>query len=504
MDVIDFEVRLFDTTSLAADGSNIPRRSCEEYIASPDYKIIVRDKVAIGGLTHKDRRLTPDLKGLVGMDDQVLINDNALFYITRLYFKEGDEFLYARARTFDPDLFAGKRAENIYNLIGMLKSGVRMPISVVIQAMWSKRGVAERIIRIKGFDFTQNPSFKGAGDIHVFSETIEDKQICATEEEIKSYSDAYSDGELELRTVVYSSEGCFEVLEDENVGTKQFSSQHLFERILSKSDQKEFSYQEIVSCYGMGSPQVALISKSQGRKIERETLENIADSDSDKQEVTDNGELELWMNRLQNHVDEGNRDLIQHIFRSGRDRIQKIITSVPESDPNRDEMIEVRITQFLRTVPELKDVNFSDIGSIAVRTRTQEQPRFTKINRIISSYKDFSQTKKLTEDQKLRVKLLFLQDINLLIKEVLPQVFQGKSLNSLYALGRYGDSVKASSIELSNTYRKVLIAEKMMNFVPKTLYGEWVVDVRKFYQALCQYTFGEQLTEVQLNLIDIK
>ena len=161
--VIDFEVKLFDTTALAADGSNIPRRSCEAYLQSPDYQVIIRDKVAMGGMTHKDRRLKPELKGLVGMDDQLQINNNATHYITELYFKPGDNFFYASARTFNPDLFAGDRADNITNVIGMLRTGVRMPISVVIQALWSKRGVAEKIIRIKGFDWTQNPSFKGAG-----------------------------------------------------------------------------------------------------------------------------------------------------------------------------------------------------------------------------------------------------------------------------------------------------------------------------------------------------
>ena len=103
MSQLKFSVKLFDTTSVAADGSTIPRRSCEAYLSSEDYVKVINDRLGIGGESHKDRKLKQDLRGLVGMDDQVLINNNALHYYTKLYFKPGDNFLYADAVTFDPE-----------------------------------------------------------------------------------------------------------------------------------------------------------------------------------------------------------------------------------------------------------------------------------------------------------------------------------------------------------------------------------------------------------------
>jgi len=502
MKPVEFEVKLFDTESLAADGSNIPRRSCEAYITGPDYPIIIRDRVSIGGLTHKDRKLRPELKGLVGMDDQVLINDNALFYITKLFFKEGDNFFYARARTFDPELFAGKRAENIYNLIGMLKSGVRMPVSVVIQALWSKRGTAEKIIRIKGFDFTQNPSFKGAGDIKVFSQTIEDKQIVATEEELRQYSESEEYKDCELRTVIFSTEGSTVSVKDDDSIIKD---EEFFGRILADKTKTYTTYSEVVSMYGQSSPQVKVISAYQGKQISHDELKKLAQTRKDGGDQ-DNSSLDYFYNSMKQLTAEGDRGKLQNLFRSNRDKLQNIVHSVPKDDPNRNELIQTRINNFFRTLPNDEGTLqvFSSIASIDSRLRNQEQPRYTKINRIVKSYQQIKDQKKLKDVKLLQTKLLFLQDLNLLIKEVLPEIKKGRSLDSLYALGRYGKEVKLAADQLSKTYRKLLIAQDILKFVPKGLQGEWMIDMRNFYRQMSLYTLGSAVDDLELNLIDIK
>lgn len=500
MKPIEFEVQLFDTTSFAADGSNIPRRSCEEYLQSSDYQTIIRDKVAIGGLSHKDRRLKPELKGIVGMDDQVLINDNALFYITKLYFKDGSNFLYARAKTFDPDLFAGKRAENIYNLMGLIKSGVRMPVSVVIQALWSKRGVAEKILRIKGFDFTQNPSFKGAGDIHVFSSVnIEDKQICASDDEIKIFSQTEQLKDCDVFTKVFSSTGEISIVDDDSIIDGKDGD--LFGKLLSQQTaQSHFSFSDVVSTYGYDSPQVNLVKPYQGREITPKLLKSLS-QDHNQTIPSQTDTIEHWIDIINDEMKCGDRLVLQNLFKSNRDKLQNIIISVPNDDPNRDDLIRHRLVQYFRTIP---NDSFSEVSSVTSRLRTLEQPRFTKIDRIIKSHRDFFKSKKLTENQRFQTKLLFLQDINLLLKDALDDIYKGKTFNSVYALGRYGDDVKTAGITLSQSYRKLLISEKIMKFVPKGVYGEWLVDIRNLYQALLRYTFGEELTELQLNTIDIK
>lgn len=505
-----FTVRIMDVTSKAADGSTVPRSTWETYLSSPSYHDKMSSKTAVGGLSHKDRRLKPELKGLIGMDDQVLINDNALFYTTKLYFKPGSNFLYADAVTFDPELFDGKRRENINNIIGMLESGMICPISMVLQALWSRSGEAAKIINFKGFDFTQNPSFRGAGleadSIKIFSETIEDSYR-PSNEEIRTFSETYPDAQL--KTVVFSSTGEISIKNDDSVkGT--FENNKLYDKIMPRTDEDTVTYSDIVSVYGQGSTQERLARGMQGKNMTREDLVNLAEGNEGTPDaVKDDANLNMWINAVKGIAsngedDNGVNDRLKMIFRSNRDKLHNIINSVPNSDPRKDKLIEARLQQYFRILPQEQLKGFSVITSVGDRIRNQQQPRYTKIERIIKAYTNFKNQKKLGEDQLLSTKLLFLQDINLLVKEVLPQLKAGQTLNSLYGLNRYGDAVKKSGIELSTTYRKVLIAQGIMQFVPKALYGEWVLDIQEFYNNLLIYTFGEGLTQFQLNLIDLK
>lgn len=491
---LEFSVKLFDTTSFAADGSNIPRRSCEEYLKSDDYRNVIENKLGIGGESHKDRRLKPELKGLVGMDDQVLIHDNALHYYTKLYFKPFDDFLYADAITFDPDLFAGNRRDNIINEIGILSSGVRLPVSVVIQAMWSKRGTAERIVRIKGFDFTLNPSFKGAGDVELYSTVVED--LKPTEDQIKQFSDiSHNSGDgLQFQTKIFSCTGEVITFDESN---------ELIDRSFSSD---VIDLYTAVKTYGIGSKEVKIISAEEGQEIEKRDLERklkekalSGDEDSDGNIVLD------LHNRLNDHSDEDDSNDVRSILNRGdKNRsIPDIISSVPNSEPNKGDMIDREINQSLGDKRE--DVEyFSEATSIGDRLITAEQPRYSKIVRLIKGYQTVVKSRDLNENQLLRLKLMFIQDLNLLIKDVLPEIRKGRTLNSMYFLSRFGDDVKNTSEDLSITYKKVLVAESIMGFVPKTLYGIWLVDIQKFYKSMLEYVFGESLKEFQMNLIDYK
>lgn len=468
--MMEVEVKLFDVTSLAADGSNIPRRSCEAYLQSQDYQIIIRDKIAIGGLTHKDRKLAPEYKGVVGMDDQVLINDNATHYITGLYFKPGDNFLYARSKTFDPDLFAGKKKENIQNLIGFLQSGVRMPISVVIQALWSKRGTAEKIIRIKGFDYTMNPSFKGAGDLQIFSEIVSEDQVEG--EELKAFSESISSGDLMLQTRIYSTTGeCIILSEDDtrSFGDSSEESEPTALEIFKSFSKNFITYSDIISRYGRSSEQARLFSSLEGTIITEKEVSDLPDKSGAR--------YKQIIGSLENHI---NSPQVQDI--DNKSLISKAISSSREIP--RDEM-------------------FSNPTIIASRLLDLDQPRYTKIERILNNYKNYWKPE-LSDDRKLKLKMMLIQDLQILIKSVADEIYNNRTLDTLYGLGRYGKEVKDSSIELSKTYRKVMVSERVMKFIPKGVQGEWVIDCRNFYQAILLHCFGEGLDEVQLNLLDIK
>lgn len=489
MDTIEFEVKLFDTTSYAADGSNIPRTSCEQYLQSEDYRSIIRDKTSIGGVSHKDRRLQPELKGLVGMDDQVLINDNATHYITKLYFRDGSNFFYARARTFNPDLFAGRRRDNIINLMGLLETGVRMPVSVVIQALWSRRGVAEKIIKIKGFDFTQNPSFKGAGDIRIYSDVKEDTDALPSEI-VKQYSEQISSGDLELKTVIYSSLGEVEVISggDDTGGLiDPTQSVPSFDRLYSKGT---ITYRDVVFTYGQASEQARLFTDLKIDKVGDEELRKI---------VTD---VATGERNVRSMDDEGQR-VLNRKMPGAYDRLRILESFNGGNAVDTDDELDHKINQISQVYP---NQSYSSVDAIASRMLNDQQPRLTKIDRIIRSYKHYVQQRPdgLDDSKALRLKLMFLQDLNLLLKDVLPEIRKGKTFTSLYGLTRYGDDVVSAANQLSDTYRKLIISEAIMKFVPKGIYGEWLVDIKAFYNAMTVLVFGSELTDTQFNLIDLK
>ena len=156
---------------------------------------------------------------------------------------------------------AGERKDKIVNEIGMLSSGVKLPVSVVIQALWSKRNVAEKIVRIKGFDFTLNPSFKGAGDVEVYSpENLDDSSF--SDAEIKQFSEGV-EGDFNIQTKIFSCTGEVIVLDNQNTLN--------YDKVFSDG-KGSVDYFDIVRVYGINSPQVKVISKEEGKRIEKSKL----------------------------------------------------------------------------------------------------------------------------------------------------------------------------------------------------------------------------------------
>lgn len=500
MSQVKFTVRLLDVTSHAADGSQIPRRSVEAYLTSPDYQVIIQNKIALGGLTHKDRKLTPDLKGIVGIDDRPLIDKNTLFYITAMYFRPGDNFLYADAETFDPELFAGELKENIQNFIGYLASGTRFNCSVVIQGLWSRTGVCEKIIRIKSFDITQNPSFKGAGtvDVQLFSETVNDDSLKLSEDEQKQFSDSIESGDLTLQTRVYSSTGDVIILEDESQTQRSFSDS--VSKIESLFDTKDtITYSDIVGKFGQGSKEASIFRPLQGRQLTKYDLNSLRSDNPERQPDPDN---KWWMNKIQAAVDDGDRENLQSLTRQNRTKLPNIIRSVPEWDPNRDQMTDHKYDEYFRTTPK-EDRQFTLIPSITTRILTEDQPRYIKFERVIKAYQLYQVQNKLNDQKLLELESLFIQDMNYLVKAVLPEIVKGRDFNSLYGLNRFDKTIGTAGFNLSRTYRKLILAERVMKFIPKGVYNDWKRDITKFYDTLFHYVFNDKFKQ-NVDLIEIQ
>jgi hypothetical protein len=155
------EVRVFKCGDTAADGSTISEEVVKVFISSPEHRFNEGNKLIMGGLTHKDRNFSKEYEA-IGEDDTSLINYNTLFWLDRFYVSS-DGWLMATLNLFNPEKFEGKMRENLMYLNGLIEEGVNLSGSVVIDATWRNDNACEKIISIKGYDITLNPSFYRSG-----------------------------------------------------------------------------------------------------------------------------------------------------------------------------------------------------------------------------------------------------------------------------------------------------------------------------------------------------
>ena len=182
----------------ASDGSIIPRRVIEEYLASDAYKKSVEEKSMISSLTHRCRNLSsvfpdkPNLQKTVGKDDSLLIVGSdapaPTHVVTKLYIDDRDNWLYGEMEIFSPEGADQYMRDSILRLTHLLRSGVKIHTSCVVVAYWNqqKNGTdeAKKIVAIKGVDITLGSSWK---DSHIVK-ILEDEN--ATEEQVsKNFSE---------------------------------------------------------------------------------------------------------------------------------------------------------------------------------------------------------------------------------------------------------------------------------------------------------------------------
>ena len=156
--------RLFTTRTRASDGSLIPRHVVEEYLNSDTYRESIESGTTIGGLTHAFRVLPKELKGVVGSDDQLILEKSGIWRLTRIFLPDDpqDEWVYGELELFDESQMDTKSAENIKYIKGLIRQGIKMTISACVVSYWSETEEAQKIINIKSVDATLSPAFKGA------------------------------------------------------------------------------------------------------------------------------------------------------------------------------------------------------------------------------------------------------------------------------------------------------------------------------------------------------
>lgn len=142
-------------------------------------------------------------------------------------------------------------------------------------------------------------------------------------------------------------------------------------------------------------------------------------------------------------------------------------------------------------IPDQK-IFSTTITSVRDRLMMTKFPKFSLIKKIFRSYKYYYEvtSESLSDEDKLYMQKLLIEDLNLLLKLVSKQVLKGSMISSLYNLNQFSPELHQDGIKLSKIYRRVLISERFMGFVPTGIYSEWKKELSKFYSDAIKYCFG--------------
>lgn len=491
-------VKLYNMEDPAADGSIIPRQQTSNYLASEEYKRMTDEHLALCGITHKDRVLGPDLKNVVGPDDQVLINENYIGYIDQIFIRDStDKYCYAYIQVFDPDQFSGKAKDQITNFIGFMKAGTKLPCSVVIQAMWSPSNRAERIIRIKGMDFTLNPSFKGSGTVKVMSHKEENK---------KWRQGMFSGGDCECETRSFATEmtvvkqvngipvSASRTVSPSPSGTS--SKTTVVSDSSASSDpfggKRTFTREEVISKYGRASKVAEATSGMD--KVPVKFISSILDGSMDASLAP---AVELVRGDMADQTDE-RRDTLLSLMRRHYDDVMDIMKDAPESEETK-----AKLMRYLSGLP-CKERLFSTVRSIEDRMLYSHLHRPILFRRMLDNYRKFytSKMSKLTEEDKKYLKEMIKGDVRIVLNGCRQKVAAGEPLSPMLQLAHFGNNMHEAGNELSRVLRRVILTENIMGFIPANITFRWQSAVRNFYNEIFAYCLNDEDAASGLSTLD--
>ena len=253
----------------------------------------------LGQLTHRQRSLacasenirTSALSKAVGKDDLALIvADNCgsfTHYIEEIWLEDG--WCWGKIKILDEEGMDSIAKENILRLKGMLKQGIKLPLSCVIVGAWSPipgtgTEILDKLLAIKGVDATMNESFRGSGVVEIYDDNDE-KMFSATTAndkiKVKTFSSPSEAGiDLNLpktskingrvaimKAKEFSFTDSLEFLGDETTEQKQFSVSSIKERVRYAKFAPRQRFRRLVMEY-----KAAVRSMGGPEKMDEETL----------------------------------------------------------------------------------------------------------------------------------------------------------------------------------------------------------------------------------------
>lgn len=251
-------VKLFNVNGIpASDGSIIPRRVVEEYLASDKYKNDVATGKMLGSLTHRCRSLAtqkkydPSISKCIGKDDALLTVGLAspTHVVNKIWIDDSNGWVYVKATILDEKGMDDEAIQNIRRIKGLLSQKILVSTSGVILGYWEKEGgkdILRRCVAIRGFDWTLNASWTDScteviidddGEViaeHRFSDTTEGEGDVSlkmfSEEELNIPKSSKIDGHYTvLKAKSYSSNSFIDVSSD--IEERSYSVASIKERV---------------------------------------------------------------------------------------------------------------------------------------------------------------------------------------------------------------------------------------------------------------------------------
>lgn len=252
---MQIKVKLFSVGGIpASDSSIIPRHVVEEYLASDKYKEDIAKKRMLGSLTHLVRnwaaqnKYNPSVASkTAGKDDQLMLVGVAspTHYIDRVWIEDSDQWVYCTATILSEEGMDDQAVQNIRRLKGMISNSILPGVSAVILGYWNNENshdTLQRLVALKGFDVTMNPSWSDASvvevldrqDSNVGTKTFSDTNCTL---QVKEFSDLSVFGDTKLPKSSKISNHFT------SLKAKQFSSGNVAVEVegVTKPGQKEFS-----------------------------------------------------------------------------------------------------------------------------------------------------------------------------------------------------------------------------------------------------------------------
>lgn len=149
---------------------------------------------------------------------------------------------------------------------------------------------------------------------------------------------------------------------------------------------------------------------------------------------------------------------------------------------------------------EVKEKSYS-AGMVRERVRLSKFSPRQRFRRMIIDYKKYYEmTKnKMTHDDFVLVKGLFVSDVMNIMNLITPDVRKGKQINTLLGLSAFGKDLRIAAQKMQMPYRMALNEEVNAGAPSKKRYMDIQSAYNEFIDALLKHVFGEDYKNIGIN-----